>query len=154
MRDFHEQQTHTSEVQSNNKEEIIYDSNTIIEVVELEVDSSASVDSEIVTEQPTYIQNVTPSDTNTTQWVKSYKNISWVSSYFPGKCGKFKIWELLLLWYYLFFVSRAEENVNHLWKRIISSEQKQITIETAMKMESNPNATENIIGLWSFVVWR
>ena len=67
MRDFHEQQTHTSEVQSNNKEEIIYDSNTIIEVVELEVDSSASVDSEIVMEQPTYIQNVTPSDTNTTQ---------------------------------------------------------------------------------------
>ena len=68
MRDFHEQQTHTSEVQSSNKEEIIYDSNTIIEVVELEVDSSASVDSEIVTEQPTYIQNVTPSDdTNTTQ---------------------------------------------------------------------------------------
>ena len=68
MRDFHEQQTHTSEVQSSNKEEIIYDSNTIIEVVELEVDSSASVDSEIVMEQPTYIQNVTPSDdTNTTQ---------------------------------------------------------------------------------------
>ena len=67
MRDFHEQQTHTSEVQSSNKEEIIYDSNTIIEVVELEVDSSASVDSEIVTEQPTYIQNVIPSDTNTTQ---------------------------------------------------------------------------------------
>ena len=54
---------------------------------------------------------------------------------------------LLLLCYYLFVVSRAEENVNHLWKRIISSEQKQITIETAMKMESNPNATENIIGL-------
>ena len=46
---------------------MIYDSNTIIEVVELEVDSSASVDSEIVMEQPTYIQNVTPSDTNTTQ---------------------------------------------------------------------------------------
>ena len=54
---------------------------------------------------------------------------------------------LLLLCYYLFVVSRAEENVNDLWKRIISSEQKQITIETAMKMESNPNATENIIGL-------
>ena len=66
MRDFHEEQTHTSEVQSNKKEEIIYD-NTVIEVLELEV-APASVDAEIVMEtgvtgQPTYIQNVTPNDT-------------------------------------------------------------------------------------------
>ena len=59
LRDFHEEQTHTSEVQSNKKQEIIYD-NTIIEVVELEV-APASVDAE--TGQPTYFQNVTPSDT-------------------------------------------------------------------------------------------
>ena len=39
---------------------MIYDSNTIIEVVELEV-APASVDAE--TGQPTYFQNVTPSDT-------------------------------------------------------------------------------------------
>ena len=54
---------------------------------------------------------------------------------------------VLLFFYFLYF--SAEENVNYLEGIIsstISQEQKQ-TIGIAMKMESNSNATENIIGL-------
>ena len=56
---------------------------------------------------------------------------------------------IVVLLFFIFYTSRAEENVNYLEGIIsstISQEQKQ-TIGIAMKMESNSNATENIIGL-------